>query len=133
MGKCLSAHPMKHVRADSLSGTLPDRAHQTCFETLRCYVSRDHIIHGTHKYITPSVHHVCAGYTGLTVGLVNTHYVLLPIPIVIQAPRKVGVARVCEEAFLCSQTYYGASRRHARWGGTTVFVRTSCFIYRHIR
>ncbi|KAJ9512526.1 hypothetical protein QJQ45_018973, partial [Haematococcus lacustris] len=28
-------------------------------------------------------------FTGLTVGLVNTHYVYLPIPVVIQAPRKV--------------------------------------------
>ena len=29
------------------------------------------------------------GYTGFTVGLVNTHYVYLPIPVIIQAPRKV--------------------------------------------
>ena len=29
------------------------------------------------------------GYTGITVGLVNTHYVYLPIPIIIQAPRRV--------------------------------------------
>ena len=29
------------------------------------------------------------GYTGITVGLVNTHYVYLPIPVIIQAPRKV--------------------------------------------
>lgn len=36
-----------------------------------------------------AVHAAFAGYTGLTVGLVNTHYVLLPIPVVIQAPRKV--------------------------------------------
>ena len=26
---------------------------------------------------------------GVTVGLVNTHYAYLPIPVVIQAPRKV--------------------------------------------
>jgi len=36
-----------------------------------------------------AVHAAFAGYTGLTVGLVNTHYVYLPIPVVIQAPRKV--------------------------------------------
>ena len=26
---------------------------------------------------------------GVTIGLVNTHYVILPIPVVIQAPRRV--------------------------------------------
>lgn len=36
-----------------------------------------------------AVHAAFAGYTGVVVGLVNTHYVYLPIPIVIQAPRKV--------------------------------------------
>eukprot|EP01025_Chloroclados_australasicus_P014485 TRINITY_DN16794_c0_g1_i20.p1 TRINITY_DN16794_c0_g1~~TRINITY_DN16794_c0_g1_i20.p1 ORF type:complete len:478 (-),score=75.03 TRINITY_DN16794_c0_g1_i20:535-1839(-) len=36
-----------------------------------------------------AVHAAFAGYTGITVGLVNTHYVYLPIPVVIQAPRKV--------------------------------------------
>lgn len=36
-----------------------------------------------------AVHGAFAGYTGITVGLVNTHYVYLPIPTVIQAPRKV--------------------------------------------
>ncbi len=36
-----------------------------------------------------AVHAAFAGYTGVTVGLVNTHYVYLPIPVVIQAPRKV--------------------------------------------
>lgn len=36
-----------------------------------------------------AVHAAFAGYTGCTVGLVNTHYVYLPIPVVIQAPRKV--------------------------------------------
>eukprot|EP00891_Asterochloris_glomerata_P002507 jgi/Astpho2/2507/e_gw1.00048.51.1_t len=36
-----------------------------------------------------AVHAAFAGFTGVTVGLVNTHYVYLPIPIVIQAPRKV--------------------------------------------
>ena len=36
-----------------------------------------------------AVHAAFAGYTGLTVGLVNTHYVYLPIPVVISAPRRV--------------------------------------------
>jgi 6-phosphofructokinase 1 len=37
-----------------------------------------------------AVHSAFAGYTGVTVGLVNTHYVLLPIPVVISAPRRVS-------------------------------------------
>jgi 6-phosphofructokinase 1 len=36
-----------------------------------------------------AVHAAFAGYTGITVGLVNTHYVYLPIPVIIQAIRKV--------------------------------------------
>ncbi|EFN58628.1 hypothetical protein CHLNCDRAFT_29926 [Chlorella variabilis] len=36
-----------------------------------------------------AVHAAFAGYTGITVGLVNTHYCYLPIPLIIQAPRKV--------------------------------------------
>jgi len=36
-----------------------------------------------------AVHGAFAGYTGFTVGLVNTHYVLLPIGVIIQAPRTV--------------------------------------------
>ncbi|CAK0755833.1 hypothetical protein CVIRNUC_002405 [Coccomyxa viridis] len=36
-----------------------------------------------------AVHAAFAGYTECTVGLVNTHYVYLPIPVVIQAPRRV--------------------------------------------
>lgn len=36
-----------------------------------------------------AVHAAFAGFTGVTVGLVNTHYVILPIPVVIQAPRRV--------------------------------------------
>lgn len=31
-----------------------------------------------------AVHGAFAGYTGFTVGLVNTHYVYLPIPTIIQ-------------------------------------------------
>eukprot|EP00882_Tetradesmus_deserticola_P021290 GHRQ01023050.1.p1 GENE.GHRQ01023050.1~~GHRQ01023050.1.p1 ORF type:complete len:434 (+),score=225.84 GHRQ01023050.1:204-1505(+) len=37
-----------------------------------------------------AVHGAFAGYTGFTVGLVNTHYVYLPIPTIIQVPRKVN-------------------------------------------
>ncbi|KAI8464851.1 MAG: phosphofructokinase family protein [Monoraphidium minutum] len=36
-----------------------------------------------------AVHGAFAGFTGITVGLVNTHYVYLPIPVVIQAPRRI--------------------------------------------
>lgn len=36
-----------------------------------------------------AVHGAFAGYTGFTIGLVNTHYVLLPIGVIIQAPRVV--------------------------------------------
>ena len=41
-----------------------------------------------------AVHSAFAGYTGVTVGLVNTHYVLLPIPVVISAPRRVRMIRL---------------------------------------
>eukprot|EP00197_Chlamydomonas_leiostraca_P002526 CAMPEP_0202857440 /NCGR_PEP_ID=MMETSP1391-20130828/375_1 /ASSEMBLY_ACC=CAM_ASM_000867 /TAXON_ID=1034604 /ORGANISM="Chlamydomonas leiostraca, Strain SAG 11-49" /LENGTH=499 /DNA_ID=CAMNT_0049536237 /DNA_START=96 /DNA_END=1596 /DNA_ORIENTATION=- len=37
-----------------------------------------------------AVHGAFAGYTDCTVGLINTHYVYLPIPTIIQAPRKVN-------------------------------------------
>lgn len=36
-----------------------------------------------------AVHGAFAGFTGFTVGLVNTHYVYLPIGVIIQAPRIV--------------------------------------------
>ena len=36
-----------------------------------------------------AVHAAFAGYTGITVGLVNTHYVYLPIPVIIMCPRRV--------------------------------------------
>lgn len=39
-----------------------------------------------------SVHAAFAGYTGLTVGLVNTHFCFLPIPVIIQAARQVDPA-----------------------------------------
>lgn len=39
-----------------------------------------------------AVHAAFGGYTGVTVGLVNTHYTYLPIPTVIQAPRRVDPA-----------------------------------------
>ena len=37
-----------------------------------------------------AVHGAFAGFTGITSGLVNTHYVYLPIPVVISSPRRVG-------------------------------------------
>lgn len=37
-----------------------------------------------------AVHGAFAGYTGFCTGLVNTHYVVLPIETIIQAPRKVN-------------------------------------------
>ncbi len=42
-----------------------------------------------------AVHAAFAGFTGVTVGLVNTHYVILPIPVVIQAPRRVSFVSIC--------------------------------------
>lgn len=36
-----------------------------------------------------AVHANFAGYTGVTVGQVNTHHVMLPIPVIIQAARTV--------------------------------------------
>jgi 6-phosphofructokinase 1 len=36
-----------------------------------------------------AVHAAFAGYTGISVGLVNTHLAYLPLPLLIQAPRKV--------------------------------------------
>ena len=42
-----------------------------------------------------AVHAAFAGFTGVTVGLVNTHYVILPIPVVIQAPRRVSFSSIC--------------------------------------
>ena len=42
-----------------------------------------------HTHTTRAPPQKPTGYTGFTVGLVNTHYVYLPIPVIIQAPRKV--------------------------------------------
>lgn len=36
-----------------------------------------------------AAHAAFAGFSDVCIGLVNTHYVILPIPIIIQAPRKV--------------------------------------------
>lgn len=44
-----------------------------------------------------AVHAAFAGFTGITVGLVNTHYVYLPIPVIIAAPRKVSLMTVCSQ------------------------------------
>ena len=48
-----------------------------------------------------AVHAAFAGYTGCTVGLVNTHYVYLPIPVVIQAPRRVGLKPEVPSCLTC--------------------------------
>jgi len=40
-------------------------------------------------YVDSQVHAGFAGFTGITVGLANNHYVLLPIPEVIAYPRNV--------------------------------------------
>jgi hypothetical protein len=45
--------------------------------------------HPSHQVLAHNaVHAAFSGYTGLTVGLVNTHYCYLPIPVVISAARK---------------------------------------------
>ncbi|OAE19831.1 hypothetical protein AXG93_291s1120 [Marchantia polymorpha subsp. ruderalis] len=41
------------------------------------------------KWFYSQVHGAFAGYTDITIGLVNTHYVFLPIPKVIEVARKV--------------------------------------------
>lgn len=41
-----------------------------------------------------AVHAAFAGYTGITVGLVNTHYVYLPIPVIIMSPRRVRKSEI---------------------------------------
>jgi len=38
-----------------------------------------------------AVHAAFAGYTGVTAGLVSNHHVLLPIPVVVAAPKTVQV------------------------------------------
>ncbi|CAD7701879.1 unnamed protein product [Ostreobium quekettii] len=37
-----------------------------------------------------AVHSAFAAYTGITVGLINTHFAYLPIPDIIQAPRRIN-------------------------------------------
>ena len=49
------------------------------------------------------MHAAFAGFTGVTVGLVNTHYVYLPIPLVIQSPRRVIVS-ACQLLPVCLQS-----------------------------
>jgi 6-phosphofructokinase 1 len=39
-----------------------------------------------------AVHGAFAGYTDITVGIVNTHMAILPIPVIIQAPKIVNTA-----------------------------------------
>jgi 6-phosphofructokinase 1 len=56
-----------------------------------------------------AAHAAFAGYTGVAVGLVNTHFVLLPIPLIIQATRKVqlGKHEACNFGdYLCSAHLY---------------------------
>lgn len=56
-----------------------------------------------------AVHGAFAGFTGITVGLVNTHYVYLPIPVVIQAPRRVSKFLQCSG--LCHNTIHFSNVR----------------------
>ena len=62
-----------------------------------------------------AVHAAFAGYTGVTTGLVNTHYVLLPIPVVISTARRVRATarknvlqgqQVSQRVFLQTQSSY---------------------------
>jgi 6-phosphofructokinase 1 len=66
-----------------------------------------------------AVHGAFAAYTGFTVGLVNTHYVYLPIPTIIQAPRKVNPKgrrwNRCDSARLgCEIAGFGFEPQHSR-------------------
>jgi hypothetical protein len=49
-----------------------------------------------------AVHAAFAGYTGVTVGLVNTHYVYLPIPVIIQARACSGLGGSRATSAACS-------------------------------
>ena len=74
--------PITHL---SLLPTLRPPPHHACLAVPTITTDRIYckmLAHG-------AVHGAFAGYTGITVGLVNTHYCYLPIPILIQAPRRV--------------------------------------------
>ena len=45
-----------------------------------------------------AVHGAFAGYTGFTVGLLNTHYAFLPIPVIIQARSRLLSLAACSVA-----------------------------------
>ena len=45
-----------------------------------------------------AVHGAFAGYTGFTVGLLNTHYAFLPIPVIIQARSRLLALAACSVA-----------------------------------
>ncbi len=47
-----------------------------------------------------AVHGAFAGFTGCTVGLVNTHYVYLPIPVIIQVICLSFLVLHCKDRFL---------------------------------
>ena len=67
------------------------------------------------------MHGAFAGYTGITVGLVNTHYVYLPIPVVISAPRRVSVSQ--SWGLELSESIAGALSRHGLSGCPWVATR----------
>lgn len=74
-------HPPTHTLRPTHSCLCPAHPHPT-LRVMRPMPSTQILAHN-------AVHAAFAGFTGITVGLVNTHYCYLPIPVVIQAPRKV--------------------------------------------
>lgn len=69
-----------------------------------------------------AVHGAFAGFTGFTTGLVNTHYVYLPIETIIQAPRKVNPTGRC-----------GPGARAGRWGWLGAAAAPACGVPRAAR
>jgi 6-phosphofructokinase 1 len=51
-----------------------------------------------------AVHGAFAGYTGVTVGVVENHYVLLPIPVLCAMPPRVVDINGRPYARMCSAT-----------------------------
>lgn len=89
MGACC----LPVVAAWSAAAPLGFETHQKCLEVMPCCNDVQILGQG-------AVHGAFAGYTGFTVGLVNTHYVYLPIPVIIQVPLPcLGHAKV--EMNLC--------------------------------
>ncbi len=93
------AHNAVHAAFAGAHGSFSERGGSAWLRVRSCsaLLSRQNCTAGARPTLdfslTPPRHtHIShAGYTGLTVGLVNTHYCLLPIPVVISAPRKVCV------------------------------------------